>query len=299
MHKSLMILMTGLIPVLLPAQPEDAVVFLAETGRDILEHPEYRERQAAQDTFAAVLRQFVATEEGFDNPLKEVNNMLRLELGKNARIYTWQMPDSSYQYQRYGLVVAVTRKDTVVTALREGPREQSAQFKRLQADEWYGALYYEAIPQKWKGREIFTLLGYAPGQPVNEKVVDVLEITPRGVPRFGARIFKIDKFLDQTLQRPPQRLILRYGGDYAASVRWHQKKEMIVMDHLSPPDARVKGVYRMYGPDMTYDALEWDDGWWHLREGIEFDTGQEVPIVPPDKPTDLPPSSRDNRQRGN
>ena len=264
---------------------------LAETGKKILAHPEYRERKLANQKFLDQLEEYISTEKGFDDPLATVTNMVRLAGEDEVRVFTWQMPDSTYQYVRFGLVAANTRKGIVVTRLEDVAQNIiQPEFKILKADEWYGALYYKLIPVKKKrGREvIYTLLGYAPGGEINQKIIDVIEVDSRGRPKFGARIFKVDQFMDKTLRKAPMRLILSYGGDYAASVRWNDEKEMIIMDHLSPPDDRLKGVYRMYGPDMSYDGLVWKDDWWNLESEVKFNSGQNVKIVPPNKPVDLP-----------
>jgi hypothetical protein len=269
---------------------------LAETGKKILAHPEYQERKKANQQFLEKLEAYVGTNKGYNDALASVGNMVRLEGKDELRVYTWQMPDSTYKYVRFGLVAAQTRRGIVVTRLEDATSQiNQPEFKILKAQQWYGAIYYKLIPVK-KGRRnvVYTLLGFAPGDDINQKIVDVIEVDGRGRPKFGARIFKIDHFMDKVLRKPPMRLILSYGGKYAASVRWNEDKEMIVMDHLSPPDDKLKGVYRMYGPDMSYDGLVWKDDWWHLENEVKFNSGQDVKIIPPDKPTDLPGSKPAN-----
>lgn len=280
---------------IISAQEQSMLGILSAEGRNILEHPEYRERRASNQRFTNYLVSYVATEEGFNDLLEGVTNMLRLELGAEIRIYTWQMPDSSYQYVRFGLV-AVSMKDTIIiTPLKEVPDVGNLQFRKLKAANWYGAIYYEAIPERKKNPRFYTLIGFAPGAEVNEKYIDVIEIDKKGRPVFGARVFHVDDFMDKTLTKPPMRLILKYGGSYAASVRWDEKESLIIMDHLSPPDAKLKGVYQMYGPDMSYDALRWDKKWWYLDEDIKFNTRQNIEIRPPDKTLNLPEVDKPRR----
>ncbi|MEQ9262463.1 MAG: hypothetical protein RLP14_04810 [Owenweeksia sp.] len=272
--------------------PAEVVHELQKAGRMILEHPEYEKRDSANRHFTQVLKDYVITEKGYEDPLKSVNNMLRLrEEEGEFNIYTWQMPDSTFTYRQFGIVAADTRRGIEVTELKDQKELiQEPEFRVLKANDWYGAIYYEMIPVK-KGRTTYyTLLGYVPGEKLNRKVVDVVSIDRRGRPKFGARIFRIEQFMDQTFRKAPMRLILSYSGDYSASVRWNVREEMIIMDHLVPPDPKLKGVYQVYGPDMSYDGLEWDDDWWHLKQEVRFNSGQNVPIIPPSKPTNLPPS---------
>lgn len=266
---------------------------LIESGAKTLSEPAYTDRKEALGLFSERLRAFVGSDTGFTHALKEVGNVLRLPLGEDAAIYTWQVPDSNFNYQRYGLVAARQKDDIILTDLKE-TEVPGVDFTRLKPENWYGAIYYEAIPVE-KGRdEMYTLLGFAMGKELNQKIIDVIEIDRKGRPRFGAKIFRVQEWQDRTFQRAPMRLILKYGADISASVKWNEEEEMIVMDHLSPPDENLKGVYQQYGPDMSYDALEWEDDWWQLREEVKFNSGQKVPIIPPDKPTDLPPQGGGN-----
>jgi hypothetical protein len=57
------------------------------------------------------------------------------------------------------------------------------------------------------------------------------------------------------------------------------KENRFVFDHLAPPDASMKEDWTTYGPDFTYDALFWKDGFWQLEEGIEM-KGNTRPTPP-------------------
>ena len=292
-----------LLPFLCVSQEVDSPEsFLSETGKEILANSEYEKRKAACDTFLSVLKNYVGTREGYDDELKSVNNMLRLQHKDDFRIYTWQMPDSTFKYVKYGLVAANTKKGIIVTVLEDNSaRLMEPEFKTLKAQDWYGAIYYRIIPVKKGRNQVFTLLGFAPDETINRKIVDVISIDKKGRPKFGDKVFHFDEFMDKTYRKPPVRIILSYGGKYAASVRWNVEKEMIIMDHLSPPDTKLKGVYSTYGPDMSYDGLIWEKGWWYLQREVKFNSKQNVPIVPPSKPTDLPPGKkqRANLENGN
>ncbi len=287
MLKKLPLFLVGILSCSLAAQ-DSVVAKLTHYGKNTLTEPAYADRKAAQDTFLTTLKNYISSREGFEDPLKPVTNMMRLPLGKDAAIYSWQMPDSNFQYRRYGLVAAIVKGEVVISELRD-QEIPMAQFKRLKPEEWYGAIYYQVIPLK-KGRdELYTLLGFRSGDRINQKIIDVIEIDRRGRPRFGDKIFRVDQFMDKTLRRAPMRLILSYGADISASVKWNQEEEMIIMDHLSPPTDKMNGMYEAYGPDMSYDALRWDGDWWLLEEEVKFNSRQNVPIIPPNKPTDLPP----------
>ena len=281
-----------------PAQeiesPDAQLTRLVELGKIIRDNPEYKKRKNANEEFIELLTGFLQTETGFAHPLKEVNTMLSLSAKKDGfRVFTWLMRDSLFKYETHGLVAAAVRKGIVITRLKDKSDELvEAEYKTLKSDNWFGAVYYKMIPVK-KGRRktVYTLLGYFPGDPIQRKVIDVISVDRRGKPRFGDKVFYIEDFQDKKFRKPPMRLILSYSAQYSASLRWNEKKKMIIMDHLSPPDPKLKGIYDMYGPDMSYDGLEWDDDWWHLRSQVQFNSGQNIEIRPPDRPVG-PPKSR-------
>jgi hypothetical protein len=148
--------------------------------------------------------------------------------------------------------------------------------KRFAADAWPGAVYYQAVLTYERRAPVYTLLGWDGADGLTtRKVVEVLELHG-GQLRFGApRI--------EARGATQRRLVLEYGD--ALSVLLRHDGERIVMDHLSPRSADVKGVAALYGPDMTYDALEWDGKRWNLRENVDVrDPNLQVTFPDPKAP---------------
>lgn len=262
---------------------KDSIIILGQTIRD---SPEYKVRKKANQRFSELLQEYLSFDDGYLDPLKDVHTMVCVsEKDNDFRIFTWLMPDSIFNLKSFGLIAAKTWRGIALTPLMDHKQElRDPDFKILKANQWYGAIYYKLISTKKGRKKVYTLLGYSPDEPVQRKVVEVITIDRRGRPKFGAKVFYIENFMDKTFRRPPMRLILSYSAEYSASVKWNEKKEMVIMDHLSPPSPRLKGLYNMYGPDMTYDGLEWDDDWWYLRPQVKFNSEQDIEIRPPDRP---------------
>jgi len=55
-------------------------------------------------------------------------------------------------------------------------------------------------------------------------------------------------------------------------LRWEENKNMVIMDNLSSTDPRPesKGMYSLYGPDMSYNALKFDKGFWYLSKDVDI-----------------------------
>jgi hypothetical protein len=134
--------------------------------------------------------------------------------------------------------------------------------KTIAPQDWYGALYYRIITNRYKKKTYYTLLGWdGHNEVTNRKVVDVLNVES-GRLSLGAPMFSQDR-------RPAYRLVYEYANDATMSLNWDDQQKMIVMDHLAPEDGRLKGQFQFYGPDFSYDALRFEKGKWLLIEDLD------------------------------
>lgn len=268
---------------------------LAIWGRQSLESPIFKVRERSNQKFLEGLKKYLSIEGNFFDPLEECTNMLRLESpDERFAIYTWQRPDADYKYQQFGLIAGEFKGELKLIELHDKWEDlPDLEFKNYRPEQWPGAIYYSI--QKVEGEKYeYLLLGLNMGEPLNHKVVEILKVDKRGRVSFGAKRFKIDNFMDKVLRKPPMRLVLKYNSKYSATVRWNEEAEMVIMDHLAPPEPKMKGLYQMYGPDFSYDGLYWEDDWYHLKNGVDFNTGQQIEIKPPSQPLDLPKKGRVN-----
>ena len=134
--------------------------------------------------------------------------------------------------------------------------------KSVVISDWYGALYYKILTNRHKKRTYYTLLGWDGHDFLtNRKLVDVLTIEQNRA-TLGAQIFVQDN-------RPAYRMVFEYANDASMALNWDDKEQMIVMDHLAPTDAKLKGQYQFYGPDFSYDGLKFAKGKWVLQLDLE------------------------------
>lgn len=265
------------------------LIELAKVGRQILDSPEFAVRDSSNRYFKKNLKEFLQEGDNYRLELKGLTSMIRVaDPDDKVALYTWQMPDADYKYRRFGLAVVSTKRGPVVHELHDSLASiANLQEQILKPNEWPGALYYKLIPLKGDD-DVFTLLGYASGEKTHKKIIEAIEIRSNGAIRFGAKIFRVDDWQDKVLRKAPYRLVLEYGSKYSVTVRWNEKEERIIMDNIGPPQPKLKGLYFMYGPDFSYNAMYWEDDWWHLVNGVNFNTGQEIEFRPPSQPTDLP-----------
>jgi hypothetical protein len=210
--------------------------------------------------------------EELENPASLENNYAQLKsvsiktsADNSLRIFTWftLLKDG---YHAYGLVQTFSKKlkQPVVTRLfDQGEDLRSAQYKTLNAKTWFGALYYDMVPFKIKGKKYHLLLGFNPGNGIShKKVIDIVQIMANGQPRFGSPIFEKDK-------KMASRIILEYDGRAKVSLKYYEDTKKVVFDHLIPQRPELADQYQYYVPDLSYDAFEFDKTNWVYQPDVD------------------------------
>lgn len=134
----------------------------------------------------------------------------------------------------------------------------------LTAKSWYGALYTNIIQFRYKRKEYYALLGYKGADATTKtRVIDVVGEGDGGLLTFGAnRVFVHPK---QTYRRR----IFQYSSRASMTMRYDERSEMIVMDHLEPSSRLMVGHPEYYGPDLSYDAYVLTDDGWKFQSDIQ------------------------------
>jgi len=222
--------------------------------------------------------------ETFDYPFSRVEISRLTSTDGRMRIINWNQPmeDGSFKYYAFVLMRENITSPFTWLELVQQPREvDKPETKFMTPDKWMGALYYEIIPmqeKKKKPADTYVLIGWDGKDNLStRKVIDAITITGKNKIRLGAAIFDTPKGLRK-------RVIYEYSEDVSSSVRYYPKKKCIVVDHLSPKNPLMEGVYSEYGPDGTYDLFQLEKGKWTLIENIdvsEFSKTDDRPYLDP------------------
>ncbi len=214
------------------------------------------------ESFTEILENKKSFDQDFSS-LKSVS--VQTSSDKTLRIFTWFTITKS-GYKTHGLVQTINPKikNAVVTPLMDkGEDLRTAQFKTLNAKNWFGALYYDLIPFKIKGKKYYAVLGFNPGDGLShKKVIDIVQIMSNGQPRFGAPVFEKDK-------KQASRIILEYDARAKITLRYNEQDKMIVFDHLSPSRPELVDQYQYYIPDLSYDAFELKKNVWQFVSDVK------------------------------
>jgi len=225
------------------------------------------QKDSLNQELTEVLNRFLHNQQSFDHAIDTVKNLSCLKSGDNAlRIYTWNLCYANGSFKYFGFIQQKDNGRINVYGLfdrRNGNTAKSDKaLEYYTTSEWYGCIYYECITKKWNSRTYYTLIGWdGADNLINRKIIEVLSFSKRGIPIFEKKMFKTDRVIQS-------RLIFEYAERATMLLRYNSKHNIIVIDHLSPSEDRFKDMKQYYGPDMSYDALEFKGGRWIMESNI-------------------------------
>jgi hypothetical protein len=127
---------------------------------------------------------------------------------------------------------------------------------------WYGALYYDLKPYNIDNKYSWVMLGIDYGNAdISRKIIEVLSFTPEGSIVFGRKLFLSG-------DEKKYREVFEYASNAMMSLRFRSDSS-IVFDHLVPFSPSFKDNRKYYGPDYSFDAYNFEDGFWKLTINVD------------------------------
>lgn len=190
------------------------------------------------------------------------------------RIVHWTVPKEDGTFEYYGFLQVKTAKDPVRAKQVDDHQlilyklnDRSFEIKNpensiLDHNKWFGCLYYKVIVKKTKSKNYYTLLGFDGNDKFSrKKIIDVLTFDKTSKPKFGADIFVLPK-------KYPKRVIFEYSSSCVMALKYSNKKDSIVFDHLAPTQPSLEGQFAYYCGDMSYDGFGFKKGKWSYGADI-------------------------------
>lgn len=220
----------------------------------------------ANNNFKITLKEVLQYERSFNYPFDSLKTIsIKKSSDNNLRIFTWILKKDNGSYEYFGFIHYKNRskKRYEVLSLNDNSENiRRPENEQLDNDNWYGALYYDIIYIKKKGRKYYTLLGWDGNNDVStKKIIDVMYISGKSKIKFGASIFKSGK-------NTTKRFIIEYNATSTISVNYNKEDKKILFDNLIPMRKDLQGLYEYYVPDGTYNALEYKNGKWILKDNV-------------------------------
>jgi hypothetical protein len=187
-----------------------------------------------------------------DSPDKQVRIInWNIELDEQQQLYTCFIVRFDVKKKKYKTTLLVDNQESV------GIKPEGV----LDANNWYGALYYKIVPFDKLSKPLYLILGWDGNNSMSTlKVIDVLSFSNDN-PKFGHPIFKIK---DATYKR----VFFEHSKKVTMSLKYEEQYSRIVFDHLSPESPALEGFYSFYVPDFTYDAFVAQGTKWVLYEDV-------------------------------
>lgn len=205
----------------------------------------------------------------FSYPFDSLKNIGHLySPDKTFRLITWNVSFENGTFSYFGYIQYNTGKTKAYKykKLIEKTNEiQDPENSVLSSSKWYGGLYYKILQNKVDNRSYYTLLALQfHDQLISRKFIDVLYFDEWENPVFGAPLFHVEN------DKIKHRVIFQYSASIMMSLRYDEKLQTIVFDHLSPSEYKYIGEYAFYGPDLSFDGLIFRKKFWVLQTKMDM-----------------------------
>ena len=217
------------------------------------------------DSIRTGMRKALSLEGSIDFPwdrLDKIGNIISED--KEIRIFTWHYMDDPDNYRYFGFIqVRLKKGKSKVYELKDNGKSQRGIMKLDQKiSDWYGKLYYQVLTNQYKRKTYYTLLGMDFNNSRSTiKSVEVMTVQ-RNESHFARSLFIKG-------QDVADRLVLEYDKEVAISVRFDPGTKMIAFDHLVPFHPIYENNFEFYGPDGSFDGLEFSEGKWIFHKDID------------------------------
>ena len=223
------------------------------------------EKGQANLLFKNALKTAIQSEGAFQYPFELLTTVGTIASPDSVfRLFNWniEQDDFTQKYECFILKFDDRRKEYEIIELTENTDIFAGRSTEIiDASNWYGALYYEIIPVEKGSRQMYTVLGWdGNDQSSSIKLIDVMYFTGSTV-KLGSPIFKTKT---ETLKR----VYFEHSKNATMSLRYEEKYDRIIFDHLSPESPSLEGFYMYYVPDMSYDAFVFKNNKWNLVEDV-------------------------------
>jgi len=193
------------------------------------------------------------------------------------RIINWnvEQDDQTQKYYCFLMHLDEKKKNIELSELIDNSDPFNPRPKEiLEANQWYGALYYKIIPVDKGSKTVYTVLGWDGNTASsNIKLIDVLYFTGN-TPKLGSPIFK-------TSEGTFKRMFYEHSEKATMSLKYEEQYKRIIFDHLMPESPNLKGFYSFYVPDLSLDAFVLTGNKWIFKEdviGINLEKKDETEV---------------------
>jgi hypothetical protein len=238
---------------------------LKALGKRFINDPDDLERKNANYKFIKLLVSALKVPHSFNYPFDSVKSISILNSPDNRfRILSWHIMNQDGSYRFYGTVQMNTGSNLLMYPLEDySPLLKNPEDSVTDNRKWYGAQYYKII-RVAATKPYYVLLGWK-GNTIKstKKVIEVLSFDKDDKPNLGMPVFNGNS-------KNRNRVIFEYTRQASMLLRYVPDQNLIVFDHLAPPDQKLKDRPDTFGPDLTYDGYKLKNGKWEYVDNLDM-----------------------------
>ncbi|MBB5394813.1 hypothetical protein [Mucilaginibacter sp. AK015] len=238
---------------------------LEALGKKFVNDPDDIERKNANYKFIRMLVGALKVPHSFNYPFDSLKSISIINAPDNRfRIISWHIMNQDGSYRFYGTVQMNTGGNLLMYPLEDySPLLKNPEDSVTDNRKWYGAQYYKIIKVA-AAKPYYVLLGWK-GNTVKstKKVIEILSFDRDDKPLFGMPVFDGGN-------KNRKRVIFEYTRQASMLLRYVPDQQLIVFDHLAPPDDKLKDRPDTFGPDLTYDGYKLKNGRWVFADNLDM-----------------------------
>ena len=232
----------------------------------IVQNKDNEQRKEYNDSVRIIFSQLLKDDNSFGYSFEQLRNVGKIwSLDNKLKIYNWNFPLEDGTHLYYCFLQYKGEKGFHVTELsNHSDREFDREGMALNAEDWYGALYYEIIVTQLGQKTYYTLLGLDfHDRFSSRKIIEILSFNEEGIPVFGAPLF-------YTKEGIRHRVIFEFSSRVSMLLKFDEQTGMIIHNHLAPIEPLFTGQYQYYGPDSSVDGFVFTNNRWHFVEDLDI-----------------------------
>ncbi|MBD1394730.1 hypothetical protein [Mucilaginibacter glaciei] len=224
------------------------------------------ERKSANYAFIKTLVSALMVPNSFNYSFDSVKSVSVMNAPDNKfRIFSWHIMNQDGSYRFYGTIQMNNGDKLLMYPLEDySPLLKNPEDSVTDNHKWYGAQYYKITSAGNPAKPYYVLLGWK-GNTVKstKKVIEVLSFGADNKPLLGMPVFDGNS-------KTRKRIIFEYTRQASMLLRYIPGQQLIVFDHLSPPDKKMKDQPETFGPDLSYDGYQLKNGKWAFVENLDM-----------------------------
>lgn len=238
---------------------------LALLGKKFINDTVDLDRKGANYLFIKTLVSALKIPHSFNYGFDSVKTISILNAPDNRfRIFSWPIMNNDGSYRFYGAIQMNTSDKLLLYPLEDySPLLKNPEDSVTGNRKWFGAQYYKII-KAGNDKPYYVLLGWK-GNTVKstKKVIEVISFNRDDQPVFGMPVFDGNS-------KNRKRVVFEYTRQTSMLLRYIPEQHLIVFDHLSPPDKRMKDKPESFGPDLSYDGYQLKNGKWIYVNNLDM-----------------------------